>query len=155
MPPRQSARSTPIISSKRLPRVANSTPSWSNSSRIQPAPQPSATRLREQRSVPSVATPGIPQRSTKMMVEKCSWSQAAIAAIEVQTSGNRRAIEARLAVRRIRIPGVELLREEEMVGEQGAVEASLLCGPRQGDELLGVGEGEDLPELHAPFFSAG
>ena len=37
-------RSTSIISSKRLPRVAKSTPSASYSSRIQPAPQPSTTR---------------------------------------------------------------------------------------------------------------
>ena len=42
-----------------------------------------------------------------------------------------------------------------MVGEQHAVEAGLLGGARERDQLLGLGEGEDLPELHALCFAAG
>ena len=42
-----------------------------------------------------------------------------------------------------------------MVGEQHAVEAGFFGGPRERDELLGLGEREHLPELHEVFFAAG
>ena len=80
----------------------------------------------------------------------------AIAAIEVQTSGNT------VAPSKPGLPSGEYgYRErsfsgkEQMVGEQHAVEAGFLGGARERDELLGLGEREHLPELHALCFSAG
>jgi hypothetical protein len=60
----------------------------------------------------------------------------------------RAAVEAGLAVLRVRVTRAQVAGEEDVVGEQHAVEAGLLRRARDLDQLLGLRERNHLPELH-------
>ena len=80
---------------------------------------------------------------------------AAIAAIVVHGSGNG-IVPSKIGLpsARVRILRAQLAREEEVIGEQHAVEAGFLGGARDVEQLIGLGERGDLPELHGDPLSA-
>ncbi len=67
----------------------------------------------------------------------------------------RRAVERGFSRGPVRVAGDVFLRREEMVGEHDALESGLLADRREFQHVVGMGEGEGLPELHEASFCEG
>ena len=143
-----------ICSSIRLPRPAKGTPKLSNSSFSHPAPSPRTVRFFEKMAAVDRSFAISIRMAQGQDVDVRQESQALGDLRERSDRGEglgkgRAAIEGRIAALRVGVVGFEPLGHENVIREHDALESGRFADRRELEQVVRMGEGEGLPELHS------